>query len=168
MGVRPLDDGWRRIAIRPLPGSKLKQASMAVLTPRGVVGLSFDMATVDRWVMNVTLPGNTKAQVSRAGLGNQIQRCKLSFSRGSSSLSLLQCNGQLATLIPRVCILLLHHRSASHAISFQSFRWMCHVPSSTRQAFPLHVEVHCSAWLRTLVGASMPLRCSVPRVRLRR
>jgi hypothetical protein len=66
MGVRPLDDGWRRIAIRPLPGSKLKQASMAVLTPRGSVALSFEMATVNRWLMNVTVPGNTQAEVSRA------------------------------------------------------------------------------------------------------
>lgn len=46
MGVRPIEDGWRRIAIRPLPVSKLTQAAMTVLTPRGNVTISFAMESV--------------------------------------------------------------------------------------------------------------------------
>jgi alpha-L-rhamnosidase len=63
MGVRPIEDGWRRIAVRPLPGSQLTRAAMTVLTPRGEVALSFEKEAPRGWALNLTIPGNTKAQV---------------------------------------------------------------------------------------------------------
>ena len=63
MGVRPIEDGWRRIAIRPLPGSQLTKAAMTVLTPRGEVAVSFEKEALQGWALNLTVPGNTKAQV---------------------------------------------------------------------------------------------------------
>jgi alpha-L-rhamnosidase len=62
MGIRPLADGWRRVAIRPLPGKLLRSASVTVLTPRGVVGVAFD-ATASTFSATVTVPGNTIAQI---------------------------------------------------------------------------------------------------------
>lgn len=62
MGVRPLEDGWRRVAIRPLPGRMLQSASITVLTPRGLVALSFE-ASASTFLATVTIPGNTMAHV---------------------------------------------------------------------------------------------------------
>ena len=62
MGIRPLADGWRRVAIRPLPGRLLRSASITVLTPRGVVSVAFD-ATVSTFSATITVPGNTIAQI---------------------------------------------------------------------------------------------------------
>ena len=62
MGVRPLEDGWRRVAIRPLPPTDLESASIEVPTGRGLVKLSFVQSASD-FAANVTIPGNTFAQV---------------------------------------------------------------------------------------------------------
>lgn len=62
MGVRPLEDGWRRVAIRPLPGKMLQSASIAVLTPRGDVSLGFERSA-STFSAIVTIPGNTMAHV---------------------------------------------------------------------------------------------------------
>ena len=40
MGLRPLADGWRRVAIRPLPAKALASASIELLTLRGPLGLA--------------------------------------------------------------------------------------------------------------------------------
>ena len=42
MGMRPTDDGWRKVTIKPLPSSKLLSASLRMSTLRSVVGLAFD------------------------------------------------------------------------------------------------------------------------------
>ena len=71
MGVRPLEGGWRRVAVRPLPPSAadLASATLATPTPRGVVTLAFAQGFTDAagtaWAFdaNVTLPGNTRGQV---------------------------------------------------------------------------------------------------------
>ena len=62
MGVRPLQDGWRRLTIRPLPARALTSATLQITTLRGVVLLSF-RATPSAFEANFTVPGNTKAQV---------------------------------------------------------------------------------------------------------
>ena len=112
MGVRPLEDGWRRVAIRPLPSMELSpsfcapahpgapcrrvlptdtahasprllaltpvyvpgllaaSAAIAVPTGRGVIKLSFKTvvsshggSTWGNHNANVTIPGNTRAQI---------------------------------------------------------------------------------------------------------
>jgi alpha-L-rhamnosidase len=62
MGVRPIDLAWRRIAVHPQPGTKLKRASMHVPTLRGMVHCAFEISG-GSFVMNLTIPGNTRAEV---------------------------------------------------------------------------------------------------------
>ena len=69
MGVRPLEGGWRRVAVRPLPPSatELGSATLVTPTPRGAVALSFAQgyvnATTWTFAANVTLPGNTRGEI---------------------------------------------------------------------------------------------------------
>jgi hypothetical protein len=68
MGVRPLQDAWRRVAIRPLPSTKLASASIEVPTMRGLIRLSFTTTLEPTrsgltFAANITIPGNTFAQV---------------------------------------------------------------------------------------------------------
>lgn len=62
MGVRPLTDGWERLAIRPLPSRDLTSASIDVLTPRGTVKVAFSVSA-SAMSLNLTMPGNTLGQV---------------------------------------------------------------------------------------------------------
>ena len=62
MGVRPLEDAWRRLSIRPLPARALASAQLQMTTLRGVVSLSFK-ALPSAFEANFTVPGNTQAQV---------------------------------------------------------------------------------------------------------
>ena len=62
MGLRPLEDAWSRIAIKPLPSAALTSASLEVLTARGTVKLAF-ARQASSFTANVTIPGNTLAQV---------------------------------------------------------------------------------------------------------
>ena len=57
MGVEPLEPGFRRIRIKPQPGS-LEKASIRVPTIRGSVEVSFCEGILD-----VTIPANTEAEV---------------------------------------------------------------------------------------------------------
>ena len=65
MGVRPLDTGWRRVAIRPLPprSAHLTSASIVVPTMRGDVGLAWSLNSNGTFTATVTVPGNTVAQL---------------------------------------------------------------------------------------------------------
>ena len=62
MGVRPSEDGWRTIAVRPLPAKSMTSASLDVLTLRGPVKLAFT-AGPSTFALKVTVPGNTVAEV---------------------------------------------------------------------------------------------------------
>ena len=62
MGVRPLQDGWRRVAIRPLPGRQLSRAAIKVPTQRGSIELAFDVQP-KAFAATITIPGNTFAEV---------------------------------------------------------------------------------------------------------
>ena len=79
VGVRPLADAWRRVALRPLPSRALATVHLSVPTPRGVVALAFAFnattttATATAaaaatpsggsFAVNVTLPGNTVGEL---------------------------------------------------------------------------------------------------------
>ena len=63
MGVRPLEPAWRRVAVHPQPGTKLRRASMRVPTLRGEISLSFSREGAAPFALNLTLPGNTVAEV---------------------------------------------------------------------------------------------------------
>ena len=67
MGVRPLAQGWETLTVRPIPSGNLTRASIQVPTPRGTVKLSFVQSGAGTqawaWDANVTVPGNTRAQV---------------------------------------------------------------------------------------------------------
>jgi alpha-L-rhamnosidase len=62
MGVRPLERGWRRIAVHPQPGSTLTHAKLTVPTLRGDVELELSRAA-NRMTLQLTVPGNTRANV---------------------------------------------------------------------------------------------------------
>ena len=61
MGVEPLEPGWRRVRIRPQPGS-LSNASLDLPTVRGDVHVDFQNEP-QRFILNIRLPGNTTACV---------------------------------------------------------------------------------------------------------
>ena len=61
MGVEPLEPGWRKIRIRPQPGS-LRNASLDIPTVRGDVHVDFQNES-RRFVLNIKLPGNTIGRV---------------------------------------------------------------------------------------------------------
>lgn len=62
MGVRPLERGWRRIAVHPQPGSTLTQFNLSVPTLRGDVKLAFSSGS-NKLTLQLTVPGNTHANV---------------------------------------------------------------------------------------------------------
>lgn len=62
MGVEPAEPAFRRIRIRPQPGS-LKRASLDLPTIRGTVHVDFEQ-DARRAIVNVELPANTRAEVS--------------------------------------------------------------------------------------------------------
>merc|ERR1712070_324284 len=79
MGVRPLMEGggWDRVAIRPLPPSKLGSAAMMVPLLRGQIHMSFS-ADPSSFTLNLTVPGATGADVCLpAYLYPQTPRCAL-------------------------------------------------------------------------------------------
>jgi len=84
MGVRPADDGWRRVTVKPMPSLKLTSASIKIWTQRGLIGLAFETTTQSKssksaasasaagvdasaeapsFTATLTLPGNTAAEV---------------------------------------------------------------------------------------------------------
>lgn len=62
MGVRPLTDGWRAVAVSPLPPASLRSASVTAPTLRGAVAASFEN-TPGRFTLSLAVPGNTEAEV---------------------------------------------------------------------------------------------------------
>lgn len=62
MGIEPLEPGFRKIRIKPQPGS-LEWAAIKCPTIRGAVLLSFKNKPRQSFSMNLTLPSNTTADV---------------------------------------------------------------------------------------------------------
>jgi alpha-L-rhamnosidase len=63
LGVRPLQRAWRRVAVHPQPGTRLQFANMSVPTLRGPIHTSFSVVHGSSFVLNLKLPGNTRAEV---------------------------------------------------------------------------------------------------------
>lgn len=61
MGIEPRAPGFHRLRIRPQPGS-LRHADLLLPTVRGTMRVAFDNAP-DRFMLEVTLPANTVAEV---------------------------------------------------------------------------------------------------------
>jgi hypothetical protein len=61
MGVEPIEPGWRRLRIRPQPGS-LSFATLDIPTVRGDVHVDFQNEA-QRFILNVRIPGNTTARI---------------------------------------------------------------------------------------------------------
>ncbi len=62
MGIEPLEPGFGKIRIKPQPAS-LKQASTKLPTIRGTVNVSFEQEPGRFFEMDVTIPGNTVAEI---------------------------------------------------------------------------------------------------------
>ena len=63
MGVRPLEPAYRRVSVHPQPpsGNALPRAALVLPTARGEIAVSFTMEA-GRFGINVSLPGNTRAE----------------------------------------------------------------------------------------------------------
>lgn len=62
MGIEPLEPGFRKIRIKPQPSS-LRQAEIKHPTVRGEVGVSFENDPGKSFVLKVTIPANSTADV---------------------------------------------------------------------------------------------------------
>ena len=62
MGIEPLEAGFRRIRIKPQPGT-LQWATIKVPTIRGDVKVSFDNVPENSFKMDVTIPVNSTAEI---------------------------------------------------------------------------------------------------------
>jgi hypothetical protein len=62
MGIEPLEPGFRKISIKPQPAS-LEKAEIKYPTIRGKVLLSFTNKPKQSFIMNLTIPANTTADV---------------------------------------------------------------------------------------------------------
>ena len=104
MGVRPLEPGWGRIAIRPLPPAahNLSAATLHTPTPRGMVSLSFTQGVV----------------------GNKSSSSSSSSSNNSSNSSVQQAD---VLLIRQPSLASSHDVAASFVIDFN-----VSVPGNTR------------------------------------
>lgn len=68
MGVEPIEPGFKRVRIRPQPGS-LTHAELVLPTVRGPIRVAFDSIQT-RFQLDLTLPGNTVAEIHLPRLGN--------------------------------------------------------------------------------------------------
>jgi len=62
MGIEPLEPGFSKIRVRPQPGS-LEKAEIKVPTIRGDIFMSFQNKVGQSFSMELTIPGNTKADI---------------------------------------------------------------------------------------------------------
>jgi len=69
LGVRPLEPGFRKVLIRPQPGS-LTQASGTIPTIRGPIKVSFKNKTDEPFVLSFDIPVNVTARVGLPRAGN--------------------------------------------------------------------------------------------------
>ncbi|MHC5057057.1 MAG: alpha-L-rhamnosidase-related protein, partial [Planctomycetota bacterium] len=68
MGIRPLEPGFRRVLVEPMPGD-LRRAECMTPTIRGPVKVSFEQDPGRSFVLEVTIPANMTARVSVPSLG---------------------------------------------------------------------------------------------------
>lgn len=63
VGVRPLEPGFRRVAIRPQPAS-LRHFKSVVPSPRGSIGVEMDNVPGESVTARISIPAGVKAEVS--------------------------------------------------------------------------------------------------------
>ena len=62
-GVRPLSPGWQTFAVQPMPGGGLTSARAAYETAYGRLESRWEITNGDRFVLDVLVPANSRAQV---------------------------------------------------------------------------------------------------------
>ena len=62
MGIEPIEPGYRKIRIKPQPGT-LQQASIRIPTVRGDVSVAFNNVPGTRFEINVEVPANSTAEI---------------------------------------------------------------------------------------------------------
>lgn len=62
MGIEPLMPGFEKMRIKPQPGS-LERAEIKIPTIRGDILMSFQNKVKESFFMELTIPGNTKADI---------------------------------------------------------------------------------------------------------
>lgn len=83
LGVQPLAPGWRRVLIRPSPGS-LKNLSGRVPTPRGPIEINYQASNT--YNLTLSLPSGVSAQVQLPAEG-PLQKIKLNGKPASAHRS---------------------------------------------------------------------------------
>ncbi len=71
-GIEPIEAGSRKIRIKPQPGF-LREASIVVPTIRGNIKVSFENVPQKSYLMKVTIPANSEAEVWVPVLGRKYQ-----------------------------------------------------------------------------------------------
>ena len=71
MGVEPIEPGFSKIRIKPQPGS-LQSASLTVPTIKGAVSVAFDNMVGESFLLDITIPANTTAEVWLPKLSRRI------------------------------------------------------------------------------------------------
>lgn len=67
-GIAPGSPGWKTVAVAPEPGGDITSASAHILSPYGVVNSSWTVEA-DGFYLSVTVPPNSKAEVTLPGSG---------------------------------------------------------------------------------------------------
>lgn len=65
-GIEPLEPGWKRIRIRPIPGGTLTSCNARFLSPFGLVQVSWRIDD-DELYLEAHVPGNTTAEITLPG-----------------------------------------------------------------------------------------------------
>ncbi len=77
-GIAPLDAGWKRIRVKPLPGGTITSAKVSHLSPNGRVACEWTLEG-GKIKAVVTVPPNATAEVE---LGNREDRVKETVASG--------------------------------------------------------------------------------------
>ena len=65
-GLKPLEHGYKRFIIQPLPGGTITQASTHTITPYGRAAVSWSLSS-DQLTVDIEVPPNTEAMVRLGG-----------------------------------------------------------------------------------------------------
>jgi len=85
-GIRPLDIGYRTVAVHPQPPQNLTHGAITVPSLRGKVAMSWEMLPGKRFAMTLSVPGNTKADVCLP-VGLLPPRCDLTINGAAAPTS---------------------------------------------------------------------------------
>ncbi|KAJ9658166.1 hypothetical protein H2198_003871 [Neophaeococcomyces mojaviensis] len=69
-GLHPLEPGWKRIRVRPMPGGKLTSCHARLLSPYGMIDINWRLDG-EKMYLEALVPGNTTAEVTLPGHDTQ-------------------------------------------------------------------------------------------------